>query len=158
MDLSVGVCVSLDGDLSDPDRRILLHDLRLTLAPEWLPDVLVALSREPLSYTGLLGVLRSYEVARGRRWAQPVLRDSVLHRTLRWMQDRGLVERDRGQQWPFTSVYWLTPAAMELVRLVLPMAQWAAAHEDLLELDRRIWAERRRRRKNGTKARRSRSR
>ncbi|MCK9904460.1 transcriptional regulator [Parafrankia colletiae] len=150
--------MSLDGDLSDPDRRILLHDLRLTLAPEWLPDVLVALSREPLSYTGLLGVLRSYEVARGRRWAQPVLRDSVLHRTLRWMQDRGLVERDRGQQWPFTSVYWLTPAAMELVRLVLPMAQWAAAHEDLLELDRRIWAERRRRRKNGTKARRSRSR
>ncbi|ONH25283.1 winged helix-turn-helix transcriptional regulator [Pseudofrankia asymbiotica] len=149
--------MTLDEKLSDSDRRILLHDLRLTLAPEWLPDVLVALYREPLSYTALLGMLRSYEVVRGQ-WPPPVLRGPVLHRALRWMKERGLVESERGQQWPFTTVYRLTPPAMELAGLVLPLAEWAAAHEDLLELDRRIWAERRRQRQNGTKGRRSRSR
>ncbi|KPM52696.1 transcriptional regulator [Frankia sp. B2] len=147
-----------DGALSDSDRRILLHDLRHTLDSEWLPDVLVALSQEPLSYTGLLGRLQSYEAARVRRWPPPVVRDSVLHRTLRWMQDRGLVEHDRDEVWPFAAVYRLTPPARELARLVLPIAEWAAAHEDLLELDRKLWAERRRRRKNGKKGRRSRSR
>jgi DNA-binding HxlR family transcriptional regulator len=131
-------------DLSGPDRRILLHDLRRTLSPSWLPDVLVALSGGPQAYTGLLGTLRSYEVPRGRRWPQPLIQEAVLTRTLRWMQRRGLVERARERAFPFGTVYWLTPAAKELVELVMPMAQWAAAHEDLLEVDRRAWLERRR--------------
>ncbi|WP_261571219.1 winged helix-turn-helix transcriptional regulator [Frankia gtarii] len=143
-------------DLSGPDRRILLHDLRRTLGPGWLPDVLVALSGGPLAYTGLLRTLRSYEVPRGRRWPQPVIQEAVLTRTLRWMQRRGLVEREREPAFPFGTVYWLSPAAKELTDLVAPMAQWAAAHEDLLEEDRRAWAERRRR-KNGGGNRRPRS-
>lgn len=149
--------MTLDGELSGPDRRILLHDLRHTLDPEWLPDVLVALSGGPQPYTRLLGTLRTYEVARARRWPPPMVQDAVLHRTLRWMQRRGLVERVRGREWPFSAVYWLTPAAQELAELVMPMAEWAAAHEDLLEVDRQAWAERRRRRKSGKKRRPARS-
>ncbi|ABD11105.1 transcriptional regulator, HxlR family [Frankia casuarinae] len=136
-------------DLSGPDQRILLHDLRRTLNPGWLPDVLVALSSGPQPYTGLLRTLRSYDVPRGRRWPQPLIQEAVLTRTLRWMQRRGLVERARERAFPFGTVYWLTPAAKELADLVTPMAQWAAAHEDLLEIDRRAWAERRRRAKSG---------
>ena len=150
--------MTLERTLSDPDLRILLHDLRHTLNSEWLPDVLVALSREPLSYTGLLSALRSYEVARGRQWPRPWFRDSMLHRTVRWMRVRGLVESERGEQFPFASVYRLTPPARELVGLVLPIAEWAAAHEDLLELDRKIQAERQRRRTERRKGPRSRSR
>ncbi|MEX5713183.1 winged helix-turn-helix transcriptional regulator [Parafrankia sp. FMc6] len=131
-------------DLSDADRRILLHDLRRTLSPGWLPDVLVALSGGPQAFTGLLRTLRSYDVPRGRRWPQPLIQQAVLIRTLRWMQHRGLVERMREHAFPFGTVYWLTPAAKELADLVAPMAQWAAAHEELLEVDRRAWAERRR--------------
>jgi DNA-binding HxlR family transcriptional regulator len=136
-------------DLSGPDRRILLHDLRRTLRPGWLPDVLVALAAEPLPYSELLRTLRSYEVPRGRRWPQPLIHEAVLTRTLRWMQRRGLVERARERAFPFGTVYWLTPAAKELADLVAPMAQWAAAHEELLEVDRRAWAERQRRKNGG---------
>ncbi len=145
----MGVGVTRTEDLPGPDRRILLHDLRRTLSPSWLPDVLVALSGGPLPYTGLLRTLRSYEVPRGRRWPQPLIQEAVLTRTLRWMQRRGLVERARERAFPFGTVYWLTPAAKELADLVAPMAQWAAAHEDLLDEDRRAWAERRRRKNSG---------
>ncbi len=131
-------------DLSDVDRRILLHDLRRTLSPGWLPDVLVTLSGGPQPFTSLLRTLRSYDVPRGRRWPQPLIQQAVLIRTLRWMQHRGLVERMRERVFPFGTVYWLTPPAKELADLVAPMAQWAAAHEELLEMDRRAWAERRR--------------
>ncbi len=106
----------------------------------------MALSGGPLPYTRLLRTLRTYEVARGRERPQPVIQDAVLHRTLRWMQQRGLVECARGQEFPFPAVYWLTPAAHELAELVMPMAEWAAQHEDLLELDRRARSERRRKR------------
>ncbi|KPM57684.1 transcriptional regulator [Frankia sp. R43] len=133
-------------DLTDADRRILLHDLRRTLSPGWLPDVLVTLSNGPQPYTSLLRTLRSYDVPRGRHWPQPLIQEAVLTRTLRSMQRRGLVERMRERAFPFGTVYWLTPAAKELADLVAPMAQWAAAHEELLEVDRRAWAARRRRR------------
>jgi len=148
---SVEVGVMGTEDLSGPDRRILLHDLRRTLSPGWLPDVLVALSGGPLPYTGLLRTLRTYEVPRGRRWPQPMIQEAVLTRTLRWMQRRGLVERARERVFPFGTVYWLTPEAKELADLVTPMAQWAAAHEELLEVDRREWSERRRRKNGGGK-------
>jgi len=71
------------------------------------------------------------------------------------MTDRGLVEHVRGATFPFSAVYWLTPAAEELAALVAPMAQWAAAHEELLELDRRKWAERQRRKRGGRRRSRS---
>lgn len=133
-------------DLTDADRRILLHDLRRTLSPGWLPDVLVTLSDGPQAYTSLLRTLRSYDVPRGRHWPQPLIQQAVLTRTLRWMQHRGLVERMRERVFPFGTVYWLTPAAKELADLVTPMAAWAAQYEELLTVDRQAWAERRRRR------------
>ncbi len=113
------------------------------LRPSWLPDVLVALSGGPVSYTGLLEGLRDYGAARHRRWPQPILQDAVLHRTLRWMVQRGLVTRAKEGQFPFRAVYRLTPPAQELAELTAPMAEWAVRHEDLLELDRRARVQRR---------------
>lgn len=130
-----------EATISDDDWRDLLHDLRSLLNRVWIPDVLVTLSAEPRPYTELLRSIRSYGASPIRHGPRPLLRDAVLHRTLRWMEERGLVEHTREDRFPFATLYRLTPPAEELLALSLPLAQWAARHEDLLELDRRARAE-----------------
>ncbi len=144
----VEVSATSDVTISDDDWGSLLHDLRGLLNPVWLPDVLVALSAGPRPYTGLLQSIRTAGTPRSRRWPRPIIRDAVLYRTLRWMEQRGLVAHTRERQFPFSASYRLTAAAQELLALSVPLAEWAARHEDLLELDRRARAQARARRTN----------
>lgn len=148
-----GVGTTSDATTSDADRSNLLHDLRRLLDRDWLPDVLVALSAGPRLYTNLLQTIRAYGTPRTRPGPRQYFHDKVFNQTLRWMEERGLVERTKEEMFPFHASYRLTPAAEELIALSAPMVEWAERHEDLLALDRRARDERRRG-KNGHRRRR----
>jgi len=111
-----------------------VHDLRHLLSGEWVWDVLVALIDGPLQYTVLLEAIRSKEGDTG--WPgirHRYLRDSTLNRTLRRLEQRELVKRNREAEFPYHSAYELTPAATELLAVMVPVAEWAESNADLLE-------------------------
>jgi DNA-binding HxlR family transcriptional regulator len=106
------------------------------LEGEWLLDVLGALVGGPRYYSNLLDVLRTSTGTAGRgRKPRSVVSDSMLSRTLRVMEYRGLVEGTEGRDFPYPAVYWLTEPGVELAGLLEPLADWAERHRELLERD-----------------------
>ncbi|MFF4506668.1 winged helix-turn-helix transcriptional regulator [Streptomyces sp. NPDC001401] len=110
------------------------HDLRHLLSGEWVWDVLVALVDGPLQYTVLLDAIRSRQS--GTCWPgrkHHYLRDGTLNRTLRRLEQGELVTHDREADFPYHSAYALTPAAKELLAMMVPLVEWAESNADLLE-------------------------
>ncbi|WP_373314576.1 winged helix-turn-helix transcriptional regulator [Streptomyces longispororuber] len=60
------------------------------------------------------------------------MQEGTLCRTLQRLTERELIERERAAHFPFTTTYWLTPPARELLTVMVPAAEWARTHSELL--------------------------
>lgn len=109
-------------------------DLRHLLSGEWVWDVFAALYQESAQYSNLLTTIQDRHVDDG--WPGRThrrLRDSTLNRTLRRLEQGELVDRIREAEFPYHTTYQLTPAARELLDLVVPAVGWVESHADLVE-------------------------
>ncbi|MFF9897717.1 winged helix-turn-helix transcriptional regulator [Streptomyces longispororuber] len=126
--------------LSPNDDRYLqrIHDFLRLLNGEWDWDVFVALHRGPLQYKDLLATVRAHIPT--NRWpgrAHRHLQEGTLCRTLQRLTQGKLLEREKAETFPFPTRYWLTPPAQELLAVMVPAAEWAEAHADLVVLAQR---------------------
>jgi len=111
-----------------------IHNVRRLVSGEWTWDVLVALHGGPLHYTNLLDAIRSQR--NDTAWPgkkHRYLQDGTLSRTLRRMEQGELVRNTRENEFPYRSEYELTPAAKELLAVVVPVAEWAESNAVLLK-------------------------
>ncbi|MFJ6901528.1 winged helix-turn-helix transcriptional regulator [Streptomyces hokutonensis] len=113
-------------------------DLRHLLSGEWVWDVFVTLHKGPAHYSNLLTAIQDRRFDDGWPGRTHVhLRDGTLNRTLRRLEQGELVERMRDAEFPYHTTYELTPAARELMDLVLPAVEWVETHADLVDRARR---------------------
>jgi DNA-binding HxlR family transcriptional regulator/predicted MFS family arabinose efflux permease len=119
-----------------PDDVFLRHwrAARALTAGEWVPSILLTLWDEPLHYKEILAAVRTHEVgAWGWDRRPEKLHDSVLARTLRRMNDDGLIDRDESLGvFPPSVLYALTPPGRELLAAAAALAQWAEQHPDVV--------------------------
>ncbi|MGQ4390623.1 winged helix-turn-helix transcriptional regulator [Streptomyces sp. SAS_270] len=122
--------------MTPSDTRFLqrILDFRYFLNGEWYWDVFVALHDGPLRYGDLLRTIQARIPT--NNWtgkSHRNLQDGTLSRTLSRLMEAELVERDDPEKrFPFSTTYRLTPNARELLTVMLPAAEWAEAHMDLL--------------------------
>ncbi|MFD5696533.1 winged helix-turn-helix transcriptional regulator [Streptomyces lasiicapitis] len=110
-----------------------IHDFLRLLNGEWYWDVFVALNDGPLQYTDLLNTMRAQTPT--NNWpgrAHRYLQEGMLCRTLQRLTQAELVERERATHFPFTTTYWLSPPARELLTIMAPAAEWTETHSALL--------------------------
>jgi len=112
---------------------------------EWIPDILLALSAEPLRYTELLDSIRSSPVVDSRTRRDRHIQPRILLNTLRRMEDDGLVLRHEEATGLDRSVrYELTPAAQELLGALMSTVTWCERHKTLIAQAEHRAADRRR--------------
>ncbi|MFC4463969.1 winged helix-turn-helix transcriptional regulator [Streptomyces xiangluensis] len=56
-----------------------------------------------------------------------------MNRTLRRLEQGGLVKHNREAEFPYHSEYELTSSANEMLVVVAPVVEWAESNADLLE-------------------------
>jgi len=140
-------------------RKQHVHDKIHTIAPEtflermlsanhllhgdWITDVLLALSDEPLRYTELLDRIRSSPVIDKRTRRDRHVHPRILVHTLRRMEDDGLlVRREECDQVPRSVSYTLTQAGLDLLQALAATVMWCERHKAVVELAERRAADR----------------
>jgi DNA-binding HxlR family transcriptional regulator len=121
-------------DVSSPDFLSGWYDARALLAAEWAPAIVVTLLDGPRSYKETLTAAQ--ESNPSRRWTDrhARLHESILSRTLRAMTRDGLLERQEdATTFPPTVRYRLTDDCRTLLETLAPMADWARAHQPMID-------------------------
>jgi DNA-binding HxlR family transcriptional regulator len=112
---------------------------------DWIPDVLLALSAEPLRYKDLLGAIHSSPVVDTRTSRDRHVQPRILVSTLRRMEDDGLVLRhEESDRVPRAVRYELTEAARELLGALTSTVTWCQRHQALITQAERRAAHRQR--------------
>ncbi|MGW5053945.1 winged helix-turn-helix transcriptional regulator [Actinokineospora sp. NPDC004072] len=100
-----------------------LHELTHILDGEWVPAILATLARGPRHFTEILTAIQTTGIGQPdpKRW----LHDSILGRTLRRMEDNGLVNRHEvAATFPKSTTYELTPWTIDLLSALMPAVYW----------------------------------
>ena len=134
----------MESVLTEEDAEFLrrARDLRHLMDGEWYADVFILLRSGPKRYSQIMVAL--HELSGVDPWSGSVrsIQKRQLTRTLRRLEDAGLIHRDE-EPGNFSRVvlYSLTPAAREYLDLVEPVIDWAERHADLIETVQRLHAE-----------------
>jgi DNA-binding HxlR family transcriptional regulator len=106
------------------------RDLRHILNYDWISDILVALRSGPLHYSELLATVQSNAAFDPWTGTQRRIQPRVLVRTLRRMEDNGLIVRhEQSSSFPRSVSYTLTHAAEALLPRLEQLASWAEQHD-----------------------------
>ncbi|SDJ02197.1 HxlR-like helix-turn-helix [Actinokineospora alba] len=96
-----------------------LHELTRVLDGEWIPAILATLARGPRHFTEILTEIQC--TGTGQPDPKRRLHDSILGRTLRRMEENGLITRDElTATFPKSTVYELTTWATMLLSGLIP--------------------------------------
>lgn len=96
-----------------------LHELTRVLDGEWVPAILATLAHGPRHFTEILTEIQS--TGTGQPDPNRRLHDSILGRTLRRMEDNGLITRDElTATFPKSTTYELTSWATTLLSGLIP--------------------------------------
>jgi DNA-binding HxlR family transcriptional regulator len=96
-----------------------LHELTRVLDGEWVPAILATLALGPRHFTEILTEIQS--TGTGQPDPNRRLHDSILGRTLRRMEDNGLITRDElTATFPKSTTYELTTWATILLSGLVP--------------------------------------
>lgn len=100
-----------------------LHKLTHVLDGEWVPAILATLAHGPRHFTEILDAIQV--TGTGQPDPQRRLHDSILSRTLRRMEDKGLITRHEvAATFPKSTTYELTSWATDLLTALLPAVHW----------------------------------
>lgn len=96
-----------------------LHELTRVLDGEWVPAILATLAHGPRHFTEILTEIQ--RTGTGQPDPKRRLHDSILGRTLRRMEDNGLITRDElAATFPKSTTYELTSWATILLSGLIP--------------------------------------
>jgi DNA-binding HxlR family transcriptional regulator len=106
-----------------------LHQLTRLLGGEWVPAILATLAAGPRHFTEILTTIN--ETGEGQPDPDRHLHDSILGRTLRRMEDNGLVVRHEiASTFPKSTTYEITPWTAATLTALTPAVQQVGSCHD----------------------------